>query len=300
MPTAPSKPYSPTAAQPDAVSADRAAKLAAVEASPEAVARHDRDAWLDLFTSDGVVEDPIGTPPCRRGVYTRRDRSGADDLARFYDTFIAPTQIRFEVDHDVVAGCYVLRDATLHVVMAGGLRAQVPTHLCYALREEDGALRIARLSACWNAPKLTRQHLAKGVSGYAGLALAGVRMVRKWGIERARQYSAGSSGGVRRGGVEAMEAFARTLREGDTPGFCALFAEGAEIREPSGRTHDPGSFAAGPGPALALRFDKLIPSGWSSSCTCYATAGGRERRGVAFFDFEEGTRQIRAARLFWE
>ena len=36
------------------------ALLDVVNASPEAVAQHDKTAWLDLFAASGVVEDPVG------------------------------------------------------------------------------------------------------------------------------------------------------------------------------------------------------------------------------------------------
>jgi len=35
----------------------------------------DRDGWLALFTDDGELEDPVGSPP----------RTGRDDLADFWD-----------------------------------------------------------------------------------------------------------------------------------------------------------------------------------------------------------------------
>ena len=41
--------------------------VACVENSPRRVAEHDRQGWLDLFVEGGVVEDPVGTVPNRRG-----------------------------------------------------------------------------------------------------------------------------------------------------------------------------------------------------------------------------------------
>ncbi len=68
--------------------------LAAVERSPRAVAAHDRDAWVQVFTADGRVEDPVGSSP----------HLGHDQIYRFYDTFIGPREIKFHRDLDIVNG----------------------------------------------------------------------------------------------------------------------------------------------------------------------------------------------------
>ena len=64
------------------------ASMAAVEAS-------DRQAWLDLFDRDAVVEDPVGpsTFDPEGGVI-----GGPEAIAAFYDTVIAPNEsIRFDI-----------------------------------------------------------------------------------------------------------------------------------------------------------------------------------------------------------
>ena len=76
--------------------------LVAVGGSPAAVAAHDKEGWLSLFTPSAVVNDPVGSAPHR----------GPAQLSRFYDTFIAPNTIGFQVNHDVVCGASVLRDVT--------------------------------------------------------------------------------------------------------------------------------------------------------------------------------------------
>ena len=74
-----------------------------VEGSPAAVGDHDKAAWLELFARYNIVEDPVGSRPHLSGVYDGRSRRrGSGPLARFWDTFIAPNQIRFQVDHDFV------------------------------------------------------------------------------------------------------------------------------------------------------------------------------------------------------
>jgi hypothetical protein len=43
----------------------RAELLAVVERSPTAAGAHDRAGWVGLFTTDGTVEDPVGSRPHR-------------------------------------------------------------------------------------------------------------------------------------------------------------------------------------------------------------------------------------------
>ena len=85
--------------------------LAAVERSPQAVSAHDRDGWVQVFTQDGRVEDPVGSSP----------HIGHDEIYRFYDTFIGPRGITFHRDVDIVSGDTVLRDLELERFLAGAV-----------------------------------------------------------------------------------------------------------------------------------------------------------------------------------
>jgi transport factor 2 (NTF2)-like protein len=126
--------------------------LTAVEASPRATARHDRSAWVGLFTDDGCVEDPVGARP----------HIGRVEIGRFYDTFIGPRQITFHRDLDIVAGTTVIRDLTLEVTMGSSVRMTIPTFLRYDLRAIENAWRIARLRAYWELPAMIGQFLRNG------------------------------------------------------------------------------------------------------------------------------------------
>ncbi len=61
----------------------RSDALAAAERSPAAAGARDKTAWIDLFTAEGRVEDPVGSEPHR----------GLGAIGRFYDTFIGPAHI---------------------------------------------------------------------------------------------------------------------------------------------------------------------------------------------------------------
>lgn len=160
-------------------SAPIAAELvAAVEASPRATARHDKSAWVGLFTDDGRVEDPFGSRP----------HIGHSEIGRFYDTFIGPRQITFHRDLDIVAGTTVIRDLTLEVVMGSSVRMMIPVFLRYDLRATENAWRMARLRAYWELPAMMSQFLRNGVRSLpASLQLSAAlvrnqRLAGTWGF----------------------------------------------------------------------------------------------------------------------
>jgi hypothetical protein len=170
-----------------------AAVLATVERSPAAVAGHDRQAWVGLFTADGRVEDPVGSRP----------HIGRDQLARFYDTFIGPRTITFHRDVDIVAGSTVLRDLVLEVAMGSRDSACVTMHipaiLRYDVQSHGGELRIAALRAYWELPAMAVQFARCGVAAVpAGLRLTAT-LLRNQGLVGAAGFMAGIPGVGTRG-----------------------------------------------------------------------------------------------------
>jgi steroid delta-isomerase len=68
---------------------------AAVDAYVAAYGKNDRDAFLDAFADDGVIVDPVGTPP-----HAGREARGA-----FWDTVHQMTErMTFDVKDVVVCG----------------------------------------------------------------------------------------------------------------------------------------------------------------------------------------------------
>ncbi|MBP9713816.1 MAG: hypothetical protein KBD60_09035 [Sterolibacterium sp.] len=167
-------------------------RLEAVMQSPRAVAIHDKQAWMAIFARYNIVEDPVGAPPHISGVFDAQSGvRGNGPLSRFYDCFIAPMQIVFHVDRDVVCGASVVRDMTIEIRMSPRVTLRVPMHAHYELVEEDGVLKVHHLAAHWELWPMLKQQMSFGLPSLSvGLAL-GQRMVSQLGIRGMLNFMSG-------------------------------------------------------------------------------------------------------------
>ncbi|MBC7174592.1 MAG: nuclear transport factor 2 family protein, partial [Polyangiaceae bacterium] len=115
--------------------AQRDELLSVAAASPREAGARNRAAWYALFAEGASVEDPVGTPACRKGARTAGLLGNADELLAFFDAFIAGNDVRFEVHQDVVVGMTVARDVTIHTRVPPGFISSVRAHLLYELVE---------------------------------------------------------------------------------------------------------------------------------------------------------------------
>jgi Nuclear transport factor 2 (NTF2) domain len=183
---------------------DRAHLIAAVERSPQAAAAHDRAGWVGLFTTDGRVEDPVGSRP----------HLGTAQIGGFYDTFIGPRDIKFHRDLDLVFGTVVLRDLELEVAMGPSVTMYIPAFLRYDLREANGQWRIAALRAYWELPAMMLQFLRSG----SGAISPGLQLSRNLLSNQGPKGAAGFMTGLRRVGArhkELVNKFLNAITRGD-------------------------------------------------------------------------------------
>lgn len=106
----------------------------------------ERGAWLGLFASDALLEDPVGHAPLRQGT---------DELAAFWDTAVAPLEkLRFDVRrlHETPREAVALVDVV--VWAPGGATATYDAAIHYTL-DERGAIRSLR--AFWDLPAVLTQ-----------------------------------------------------------------------------------------------------------------------------------------------
>ena len=106
----------------------------------------ERNAWLGLFAPDALLEDPVGHTPPRRG---------ADALAAFWDTAVAPLDdLRFDLRrvHEAPREAVALVDVAVRA--PGGATATYDAAIHYTL-DERGAIRSLR--AFWDLPAVLTQ-----------------------------------------------------------------------------------------------------------------------------------------------
>lgn len=227
--------------------------LAVVQGSPDAVAVHDRAAWVNLYSRAGVVNDPVGSRPHR----------GHDAIERFYDTFIAPNRIVFHVENDIVSGMTVVRDLSLETIMSTGASVNVPMHLRYDLVDEDGGPKIDRLAAHWELAPMILQLLRTGTQGLVASTKLTPQLVSNQGVGGVIGFMSGLRG-VGRAGKTASAAALDSISRGERATIPVETSNGIEPTDLRG-----------------LTYRKLIAAGRTVSATI-EHAGGP---GVVFVEF---------------
>ncbi|MGY4103161.1 SgcJ/EcaC family oxidoreductase [Nocardia sp. R16R-3T] len=254
--------------------------IAAVRASPRAVAAHDKAAWVELFTADATVNDPVGSRP----------HIGRAAIERFYDTFIGPNTIEFQVDHDFVGPSTVVRDLLIRITMSTGATVAVPMHLRYDLVEEDGVWKIIRLAAYWELAAMIVQLLRTGVPGLGAALKLGPQLIANQGFDGMFGMTQALRGIGRSGKHAAAQVFSAVAAT-DIARVRGLLGERAIIELPAGTRISLEEFT---NRARNMQWDKLIAAGRAVSVSVRLDSA----RGVAFVDFAPDSRRITAIRIF--
>jgi hypothetical protein len=277
---------------------DRDTLLELVRRSPEIVARHDREAWLGLFSSGAVVEDPVGAGLNRKGADWRKGRDG---LARFYDVFIAPNDIAFTVHRDIVLGDEAVRDVTIQTALPNGAVSFVDAYLVYRCAEEEGRPVIEGLQAHWgfaaNALGLLRKNGLRGFTASMGqFAL----MLRIQGLRRTAEYCSALWRGISRRGERAVRAFISAVNRRDLEGMLRLCEPGAAVYYPAGTPRSAADFFTETGRLTLFQVRDLRTSGWICSCTFKEVRDEEEYAGIAFFRFAHRSGRIGSVLFYRE
>jgi len=249
--------------------------LAVAAASPDAAGRRDKKAWLDLFAATGEVEDPVGSLTCRKDVDGR--------LGRFFDTFIAPTEIRFDVHQDIVDNDTVLRDVTIHTRFPSGAALAVPAHVIYGMVREGGAVRIGRLAAHWELLTMIVAMFSCGFRGIATMVALSWRMLRVQGVRGYLSYTKALFTGVsrHRGRALARAAIA-AINARDDAAWARLCCR-----------DNPLAFPGVPD-GMTFETERVIVCGWTATVGLHAA--GR-RIGVLLLDIAPADGAMAGARL---
>jgi len=118
--------------------------------SQAATGAKDREAWLGLFTSDAVVEDPIGPSPLDPEGNGHR---GLSAIAAFYDNVIDQAEsITFEIERSYLCGDEVADVGTIRTTLPGGRQVAV-VHGVFTYRG-NGRGKLTALRAYWEVAAL--------------------------------------------------------------------------------------------------------------------------------------------------
>jgi hypothetical protein len=271
---------------------DRNTLLDLAKASPEIAGQHDKERWLSLYSEHAILEDPVGTPASHKG---RRSGRFGDELGRFYEAFIAPSDIRMVVRRDIVSGMHVFRAVDIHTTnLKTDLKMKVPANLLYEIvRDVDGRLAIGRMQAHWELNRMSRMLMAQGLLGLRTIAVMNWSMLRAFGPKWLGAYFKASRQGVGRKGKERIERLAREIDQNGSRSF----GGDAMVELPGTATVSLASFAEG---CTALAVHDLLASGSTVSGLAALEWGGRSREAAFVAELDAQGPHLRRLRWFWE
>jgi len=274
----------------------RALLIDAAEQSPRAVKAQDKTAWINIFAKQYHLEDPVGS---KLKVSPEGEADPLGPLSRFYDTFMAPNEIEFDVRRDLVCGNHVMRDLTLHVKMAGKLDSFVPMHLLYELVEEEGRYKVSRLEAHWEFEATNKAVMSNGFSALPIMLGMTKRMIKHLGWRGMLAFGA-SSKTVGEAGKQQVQAFVEALAQRDQTALTALLEQNsAAVHLPYGE------------PPIdikqllekmqgTLQLSKILAAGNRITASIAVTEQGQSREGVVLFRLNAKTLKIQEVYFYLE
>jgi len=279
---------------------DRKELVEVIEASPKAVGAHDKQAWVSIFAKENIVEDPVGSSPHVTSIREHKTlKRRYTPLEKFYDTFIAPNDIKFSVDQDIVSGNTVIRDLIINITMSKSLVASVPMHLFYKLTDEDGEPKICHLSAHWELPAMIKQIVGHGPAGLYAMTKLGIRMMRYQGVSGSLGFSRGFLG-IHQKGKDRVRDFITATNSKNSKKLEILFcSNNTAIEFPAiGTAFSPDAFLNNMDITISL--SKEISAGFITTFTFDADYEKSAYRGVGRFEFDPKIKKIKTARFFWD
>ena len=121
---------------------------AASKRSVQAVQAKAKEAWLDLFAADAVIEDPVGVSPIDP---TGNGHRGRAAIAAFWDKQIAPVTIHFDVRESYASGDECANVGTITIAMPNGMRARVDGVFVYRVNATG---KLVSMRAYWEFDRM--------------------------------------------------------------------------------------------------------------------------------------------------
>jgi steroid delta-isomerase len=117
--------------------------------SREAAMARDKEAWLDVFADDAIVEDPIG--PSHFDPEGKGHR-GKDAISAFYDMAIAPNKLEFNFVDTFQCGNEEANVGTI-VITTGEYQVTAEGVFTYKVNDEG---KLVALRAYWELDRTTK------------------------------------------------------------------------------------------------------------------------------------------------
>ena len=117
--------------------------------SREAAMARNKEAWLDLFADDAIVEDPIGPShfdPEGKG------HCGRDEISAFWDKAIAPNKLEFNFVDTFGCGNEEANVGTI-VITTGGYQVRTEGVFTYRVNDEG---KLVALRAYWEVDRVAK------------------------------------------------------------------------------------------------------------------------------------------------
>ncbi len=111
-----------------------------------------KEAWLDLYADDAIVQDPVGVSPFDA---TGEGHKGKAAIETFWDNVIGPSNLTLVAHKRIPSGeraCAVHQTAIND--MGNGNKTEVDMIAIYELNDEG---KIARMSAFWSWAEMEEQ-----------------------------------------------------------------------------------------------------------------------------------------------
>jgi len=114
------------------------ARLAS-QRSMAAVEAGDREAWLDLFAADAVVEDPVGPSIFDPDGHGHR---GREAIAAFWDKAISQGRVSFDIRDSYAGGDEVANVGRITTTLPDGTRALVDGVYVYRVNDDGDLISL--------------------------------------------------------------------------------------------------------------------------------------------------------------
>ena len=121
---------------------------AASQRSMQCVQQKTKAAWVELFADDAFIEDPVGVSPLDPEGKGHRGKAA---ISAFWDAFIAPSEITFDIRHSYACGNEVANVGAITTTMPNGTAAVAEGVFVYKVND---AGKLVSLRAFWEFERM--------------------------------------------------------------------------------------------------------------------------------------------------